>query len=315
MRLALLALLAFGCTGRTEIVVGVATDLRAKGQIDLVRFTASRNGVPLFSHEWPLSDVPAGMYELPGSFGIFSSDGSEPRVDLSLLAFQGNNMIADRESVLSLVSGQTLFLRMGVTSACNLSNGIKCASDESCVEGICEKRLLDAHLLPKYRPELVTSVDCSSTVHYIDSSTGVAMPVLKSSCAGNDVCHEGTCLHSPSSMTMQPQFDASFCIPTDGGIDDGGIQVLSTSDLRFTYPIEVALSCTDHFFPYEVTLDTGESLSFTAFQGSHHLMGPSGNTGDIVSQMVTMTFNTVGEFEVSCLDHPTAGKLKVHVPY
>jgi hypothetical protein len=313
LALALVVALAAGCQARTEIVIGVATDLRAKGQIDLVRFIGARNGVPLFQHEWPLSDVPAGMYELPGSFGVFSSDGSEPRVELSLFAFQGNTMVADRESILSLVSGQTLFLRMGLTSACNVQNGIKCAADESCVEGVCEKRLIDAHKLPKFRPELVTSVDCSSNTHYVVSSTGMPMPVLKSSCPGSDSCHEGTCFHDPPKQ--QPMLDASFCINEDGGIDDGGVSLRTGTDLRVqSYPILVGLSCSQHFFPFEVTLDVGDSLQISSFAGgSHHISFGTMTSGDIATMPVTETFPTAGDFTLTCVDHPTAGNLVVHV--
>ena len=122
--------LAAGCTSRTEIVVGVATDLKARGQVDLVKFVASRNGTPLVQHEWTLSDVPAGIYELPGSFGLYSADGSEPRVELQVLGYKGKELITERDSILSLISGQTLFLRMALVSDCSALSGPTCAATE-----------------------------------------------------------------------------------------------------------------------------------------------------------------------------------------
>src|SRR5690242_16807907 len=51
----LLALvLATGCKGRTEIMVGVATDLRATGQIDKVQMRILREGVTFRDVSWDL---------------------------------------------------------------------------------------------------------------------------------------------------------------------------------------------------------------------------------------------------------------------
>ena len=81
--------LAAGCSSRTEIVLGAATDLKARNQLDEVRLIVSRNGVPVLQPKpWTLSDVPAGVYELPGSFGLYSPDGSEVKLDVQLQGFK-----------------------------------------------------------------------------------------------------------------------------------------------------------------------------------------------------------------------------------
>jgi hypothetical protein len=192
-------LLAFflvaGCASRTEIVVGVATDLRAKGEIDLVRFVALRNGTPIIQHEWPLADLPAGRYELPGSFGLYSPDGSQPRVDLDVLAFRGSDQVVKRKSIVSLVSGQTLFMRLGLVGDCNAIDGPTCAADEACVEGVCRPNLVDGRRLPKFAKKLVDHVACNSGSQFIVSSTGTPMPTTGNDCDAKQFCQEGTCLN------------------------------------------------------------------------------------------------------------------------
>src|SRR5580765_8417384 len=111
-------LLILGCSDRTEIVVGVATDLKARGQIDLVTFVGSRNGVPIVQQQWDLSDKPAGHYELPGSFGLYSPDGTEVGIELSVQAFKNQQPVTERDALIHLVHGKTLFMRMGVVADC-----------------------------------------------------------------------------------------------------------------------------------------------------------------------------------------------------
>jgi hypothetical protein len=189
----LMMALCAACQQRTEIIVGVVSDLQAKAQIDTVRLIASRNGVPIvMPPDWLLTDAAGVQPEIPGSFGLYAGDGSEPAIEISLKAFLNNNIIADREATLSLVSGQTLFLRLSLTSACAPGARPACQSDENCVEGTCQKKAIDAHRLPAYRGELVTNTECSGPVSYIVSSTGAAMGSLGDTCASGE-CHEGTC--------------------------------------------------------------------------------------------------------------------------
>ncbi len=165
-----------GCAQRTEVVIGVATDLKAKGQLDLVSFTALRDGIPIIAHTWDLTDIPSGQYELPGSFGIYSPDGSEPRVDLQVQGFLDGQVVVSRESLLSLVSNETLFTRMALVSDCNSIDGPVCSSTQACIEGVCRDKAVDAHQFPPYQPPLVTHVACQSGSQFIVSSTLPARP-------------------------------------------------------------------------------------------------------------------------------------------
>ena len=196
MRLAfpLICLTAFGCAQRTEIVVGVATDLKARGQIDSVQFIASREGTPIvMPPPWMLSDQPAGTFELPGSFGIYSADGSDTRVELAVKGYLGSELITERDSIVSLVSGKTLFMRLSVVGDCGQLSTPTCADGETCVEGVCRAVAQDSRRFPTYRKELVGSVQCDSGTHFIVSSTGTAMPTLPGGCEADEFCQEGTC--------------------------------------------------------------------------------------------------------------------------
>src|SRR5436190_16985849 len=133
----LVALVWTGCRERTEIIVGVATDMKAKNQLDKVELVATRNGVAVIRNTWDLSELPAGDFELPGSFGLFSPDGSQPRVEVRVRGFRENVEVTKRESILSLVSGQTLFVRMALVGACSVSETPTCEAGESCIDGVC----------------------------------------------------------------------------------------------------------------------------------------------------------------------------------
>jgi plastocyanin len=317
---------AVGCKDRTEVVIGVATDLRARNQIDLVKFLASRNGAPIIEHEWPLSDVPLGLYELPGSFGLFTDDGSEPRVELDIQAFHGKDLVVDRQSILSLVSGQTLFVRMALTSDCSALNGPTCKSDETCIEGVCQPRTFDAHHFPKYRPELVRSIECAGGPQYIVSSTGNPMPMLGAGCQGSDWCQEGTCYKrlptdALADLAMPAQLgDAAPSTPVcDGGVDasdDAANAQFGNTDMRVNVPIAVGLPlCLGHFVPSNILISLGTTLQFQAGGDgqSHHITGAGSTSGDVKSGNQFFTFNTAGTFEFTCVDHPGQGVLVVHV--
>jgi hypothetical protein len=189
-------------------VIGVATDLRAKGDIDLVKLVASRNDTPLVQTEWPLSDVAATKYELPGSFGLYSGDGSAVEVEISIKGYKGGNAVVGRDTTLTLVSGQTLFMRNALISACVYGKGPVCDASESCVDGVCQKRQVDATRLPKYRSDLVTKTECTTPVPYVVSSTGDPMSSLGDSCPAGESCHEGLCWKGTTGGSM-PIMDAA----------------------------------------------------------------------------------------------------------
>ena len=216
LRALCLCLLASGCTSpRTEVVLGVATDLSATDMIDTVQLTATRDSVTVLDQTWDISGLPAMPTELPGSFGIYSSDGSEPRVEVTVTAFRAGKPMVARHALFSLVKEETLFMRMGLASPCQT---VSCQGDQTCVEGTCKPRLIDAHRLPRYTPDMEKFVQCSSGVVYKNTSTKQPMPLQGSgSCDPGEECTEGTC-YLPA---VADGGVADLSSPSDGSPSDG----------------------------------------------------------------------------------------------
>ncbi len=192
-RACILALLA-GCQARTELMIGVATDIKAPDLVDTVQLAVTRvdNGEIEQQETWDLTGNPDEPFNLPGSFGVYSN-GDEIKLDIELDGIKGTTNVVSRRAVVNLIAGQTLFLRLGLTAGC--AGKMDCTATESCVEGVCKDVTIDARQLPDFSPDLVTELTCNSGVNYIDTSTGMSMPL--SADAGmcpNDLCTEGTCL-------------------------------------------------------------------------------------------------------------------------
>jgi hypothetical protein len=186
------AVLAAGCTHpRTELVIGLMTDLSATDMIDTVTLVADRNGVPLFQQTWPISGVVNKPEELPGSFGVYSSDGSEPLITLTATAYanQGTQAVVIRQSITSLVHEETLFLRMALVGGCG---PMTCPSGATCIEGFCRPQAIDSHRFPVYRVNMEKSLACDSGPKYRNTSSKQLMPIV-GDCGSDEDCIEGTC--------------------------------------------------------------------------------------------------------------------------
>ncbi len=193
MALAVVALASAGGCARTEVLVGVATDIEAPGIVDLVRLSVTREGVELFHNDWDISGIPNVPNELPGSFGVFSPDGSETKVGITVSGFKNGSVVevVRRDAILTLISGKTLFLRMGLVKRCQ---PIDCGPGQTCVEGACQDPLLDANRLPPFIDDLVTHVTCDSGTQFIDTSTKQPLGMIgPGDCNPDELCSEGTC--------------------------------------------------------------------------------------------------------------------------
>jgi hypothetical protein len=199
---AALLVLAAGCKGRTELVFGFATDLRAKGQIDHVAFKVfnAPSQVIEVSQEWDLADVPAGLYELPGSFGVYT-DGAEPSLQIDFVGSLGGQTIVQRESVLSPIKNKTLFMRMTLVGECDVATGAHCPSGQTCVEGVCRAPEVDHAILPLYKSGMVGRIDCNSGTQFVLTSTGAPLEPA-GSCSAGQFCQEGTCYETPPGATQ-----------------------------------------------------------------------------------------------------------------
>ena len=218
-RVLLGALLLCGActTKRTEIVIGVATNLDAPAPLSSVQATISRDGVPLLQQNWTLPGVPQGQFELPGSFGVYTDDGSEPRIEIEIIGFSGNDDLIHRHAILSLVKEQTLFMRMTLVDSCQHRSD--CTANQTCIEGRCAPVDFDAHVLPAYASGMEFSIACASNIHYRDTGTKQDMPMMGPGCGPNQICSEGTCLNNSGTSGG----DGGIGLPDGGGpMNDGG---------------------------------------------------------------------------------------------
>ena len=196
-RLVFLAALSACTSPRTELIVGIATDLRATNELDSVHLTLSVEDVPFHEEDWTITGNAGAPFNLPGSFGIFR-DGDHDRVQIKLTGLRDGAPVVVREAVLGFIDGKTSFYRMGLTSTCMANT---CPSGQTCVEGVCKARELDPTMFPTFADDLVTTLSCSTpgTPAYLDTASGQAMPLAAdaAACPGS-LCSEGTCLVPPS---------------------------------------------------------------------------------------------------------------------
>ena len=191
-----LVLLAACERPRTEMLIGIATDLKAPDALSGVELRVMHAGVVVHGQSWESSNQRARDYNLPGSYALYS-DGDEVRFELELVGFRGTTEVVTRTAVLNLIAEKTLFLRLGLTAGCTVE--MDCAAGESCVEGQCRESAVDARRLPDYEPDLVDTVTCTSEgITYLDTATAMPMAVAPGSAScPRDRCHEGTCYNPP----------------------------------------------------------------------------------------------------------------------
>jgi hypothetical protein len=280
-RAALLALLLAGCQPRTEMMIGIVTDIRAPDILDGVQLNVTRVIDGMVEQQlppWTITGIPDEPFNLPGSYGVFSGDGSEIKLEIALTGLKGQSPVVTRNAVVSLVNGKTLFLRMGLVIGC--MNVHDCAATETCVEGVCRAKLIDSSMLPDYVPELVTELTCNSGTTFINTADGTPMPY--SSNASNcpdSLCSEGTCYNPPSD---------------DGGtpfLHDLGVADLAMPDLSVGLDMSTGLrGCTgDKLNTPLVFLGAGDAGTTS----------PSGLVIDPVSGGLIWTDSATGHVQLS----------------
>lgn len=206
LRAALIAGVAFfsppGCKekSRTEILVGIATDLSAPTPLANVHLEAVRlpDKTVLGEQTLPISGRIDNIYELPGTYALYSDNGSPDRIQVTLTAYDGAaNIVVVRTAVLSLVPEKTLFVRLGVVSACVVGK-TDCPQGDTCIEGRCAPPEIDSSRLPKYVAGMETKVSCAGTVNFVDTSTKQPLTLTGTVCPDKGVCQEGICLSALS---------------------------------------------------------------------------------------------------------------------
>src|SRR5579859_8116612 len=115
-RVFILALVLTGaCQPRTEVLVGLISDMRVPAPLGVVTLAAAREGVPIDQRSWP--DVGSPL-QLPGSYGLYTGDGSAPPITVIVEGFRQGAVspFVTRRADLTLAAGQTLFLRLSLVN-------------------------------------------------------------------------------------------------------------------------------------------------------------------------------------------------------
>jgi hypothetical protein len=191
---ALVAVVASGCRSRTQLMFGVITDLRAPDALDEVEMVVQRSGVEVLRVPWTLPGVPGQPYILPGSYGVYTEDGSEPQIAVTLTGKLNGRARVERKALVSLVREKTLFLRLGLVAGC--VDRDDCGADETCVESVCKPILVDSRRLPAYVENMEKFVDCASGTTYVDTGTHAPVPTregMGSCTTPGSTCEEATC--------------------------------------------------------------------------------------------------------------------------
>lgn len=200
-----IAAAAAGCTTteRTEIVLGLATDLQAPDPLATVDLEIRRlpDDLVVGSANLPISGRVGVDYEIPMAYFISAkkngSDGSENpfRVILSARDGRGARLIV-RTAVMNLLPERRLFVRLGMVSAC--VGRFDCATGDTCIEGRCVSEQIDSTRLPAYTEDLEKEVSCAGATAYVNTGTTQPLPVMGTSCPSGQVCEEGACLLAPA---------------------------------------------------------------------------------------------------------------------
>ena len=191
-----------GCSQkkRTEVIVGLATDLDAPlplSKISLQAFVQD-GALPIGSAEIRnISGDPANPYEIPGTYGVYSEAGTDDRVKVKLVAVDdaGQTLVV-RTAVFNLVHEKTLFVRLGLVSACVNRTDCDENDNQTCVDGRCVSNYIESATLPEYHAGDETKLTCASAVNFVDTSTKQPLMTSTTPCASG-MCSEGVCLVPP----------------------------------------------------------------------------------------------------------------------
>ena len=133
---------------RTELLLGLTTDLKVPDDIDRVVVVVQQDGEEI--ERRTLSFSGDGREVLPGTLALFTTETSPAPLAVEVVGYLADNERVRRTAVVSLVGGKTLFLRLGLVRAC--LGTLTCGDGLTCVEGQCELEQVDSSRLPAYRP-------------------------------------------------------------------------------------------------------------------------------------------------------------------
>jgi hypothetical protein len=196
-----LVVLAAGCArSRNEVIVGLVTDIGGDvglPSLDQIDVKISRNGDVVATASPHISWTPNVPFRLPGTWAIYTDDGTTPEIDIDVKGLSSGAEIVEREASFRLPLERTAFVRLGLTNACGRRPKIAdrppwtCPGGFSCVEGRCVAQAIDVAALPDFQPGLIDTLACGATA-YLDSNDALPLNV-GGRCPAGEHCREGLC--------------------------------------------------------------------------------------------------------------------------
>jgi hypothetical protein len=202
MRFAFIAFVTLSIAGcakdRTEIVIGIATNLAApnplaKVEITIVSDPDGSNSAVSADTVLPISGTVGQPYSLPGTFSVYSASGNADQFRALLVAEDAfGTALVTRSALLTLIPDETLFVRLGLVTLCE---GMpRCNSTGmTCIEGNCATDEILSQQLPSYVPGMENQVECAGGATFYDTNTGLPLPQTAVNCPGATQCKEGVC--------------------------------------------------------------------------------------------------------------------------
>src|SRR5262249_62268797 len=137
-------------------------------------------------------------YEVPATFGVFSDDGSETKIQVVLRGLKDNMDVVDRRATFSLAREKTLYMRMALVQSCK-SVWMNCTENQSCIEGACKPADVDVHTFNNYFDGEEKFIYCTTPSPLIDTKTMAPMANAPSGgpMIGCSNCVEGACYKTP----------------------------------------------------------------------------------------------------------------------
>ena len=216
---------AAACGQRTEIVVGIATDIAVPTKLDRVRLRVEDDqGSVLLARDW----AAGADLKLPGSVGIGPTSSSLTNGGI-LVSIEGVKSLGPapdgseltethiiRQSRLSFVAGKTLFLRMTLRGACYDQLAGACPMGQWCEEGVCRPIDVDPNTLPSYNPGDETIAQCGTAS---DALSLALTPPTSPSCAAGLTCIEESCVAGGIADGPAPAIGDGSSAPADLALD------------------------------------------------------------------------------------------------
>ena len=184
------------CAQRTEVIVGIATNLSTPGQVDVVRMRVEdTDGNLLLAREWP---VGPDLSKLPASIGLSPGSSSASSYLVTIEGRQNAGTAADgsqattlkvsRKSQFSFITGHSLFLRMTLLDRCYGQLDGVCPPGQWCAEGVCKPVAFDSSSMPDYSPGDENKAQCGD----YSQALGLSPPPAVTCGAGKE-CVEAEC--------------------------------------------------------------------------------------------------------------------------